>query len=364
MKMFEKENKDNCLKLLHCHTNDETIYRFVTRKLYFIIAICCIFMLCELFGGYLANSLAIMSDAFHLFSDLIGFCISLLSTLYARKCSTKQMNFGYSRAEVLGALLSILFIWIITIFLLILSIYRLINSYYEIDAHIMLCMSIIGFIINSLMAIILNAPCLSNEDAKSKLNTHSHANHNKSASILIIENDSKSDRNEINSKISKNINIRAAFIHILGDMLQSIGVILASIIIIFFPSLKFIDPVCTILFSLLVLITTQHIFKDIISILFESFPMKYFNYDKLNELFYSVNYVKHVHCLNVWSLTIDKYCLNVHLAIEYENINKMHLVLNECHQKLRLLSTSIEFTNIQIEIYDEFMLKCQKCKNY
>jgi solute carrier family 30 (zinc transporter), member 2 len=361
--MFEQLKKDNCLQLLHCHTNDETIYRFVTRKLYIIISICCVFMLFELVGGYLANSLAIMSDALHLFSDLIGFIISLLSALFARKCSTKKMNFGYARAEVLGALLSIVFIWIVTLFLLILSIYRLLNSYYEIDARIMLCMSIIGFFINSLMAIILNASCLSSEDIKSKFNAHSHANHN-NASILIIENESKIKINEINLKIRKNLNIRAAFIHILGDMLQSLGVIIASIIIIYYPSLKFIDPACTILFSLLVLITTHHITKDVISILFESFPLKYFDYDKLNDLFYSVNYVKHVHSLNVWCLTIDKYCLNVHLAIDYENLNQMPQVLNECHQKLRLLNTFIEFTNIQIEIYDERMLKCEKCKAY
>lgn len=87
-------------------------------KLLKITAICFTFFLAELVGGLFAHSLAILSDAAHLFSDLSGFFISIFSIWIAKKPSNQMMSYGYHRAEVLGALASIIIIWCLTLILL------------------------------------------------------------------------------------------------------------------------------------------------------------------------------------------------------------------------------------------------------
>ena len=87
------------------------------RKLIWVCVICTIFMTIEIIGGYLANSIAIMSDAAHLLSDLLGFLISIISIYISRKVAKNKMSYGYHRAEIIGALVSIVLIWALTLVL-------------------------------------------------------------------------------------------------------------------------------------------------------------------------------------------------------------------------------------------------------
>lgn len=84
------------------------------RQLMTASLLCFCFLIAELVGGYLANSLAIMTDAAHLLSDIAGFLISLVSMTLARKKATAKHSYGYHRAEILGSLASVLLIWLIT----------------------------------------------------------------------------------------------------------------------------------------------------------------------------------------------------------------------------------------------------------
>ena len=88
------------------------------KKLTWVCVICTFFMIIEIIGGYLANSIAIMSDAAHLLSDLLGFIISIISIYISRKVVKNNMGYGYHRAEIIGALISIVLIWALTIWLL------------------------------------------------------------------------------------------------------------------------------------------------------------------------------------------------------------------------------------------------------
>jgi zinc transporter 2 len=87
-------------------------------RLKLAIALSLFFMVIEVIGGYYANSIAIFSDAAHLLTDIAGFGIALLATIAAKKSATKNLTFGFARAEVFGALASILSLWVITVFLL------------------------------------------------------------------------------------------------------------------------------------------------------------------------------------------------------------------------------------------------------
>ena len=138
---------------------------------------------------------------------------------------------------------------------------------------------------------------------------YSHGSNSKH-SHLIEEN------NEDHSSSEEHINIRAATIHVLGDLIQSIGVLISSVIIKIRPEYKNADPICTVLFSIIVVATTAKILRDTLNILLESNLESTENYDSIfNDLFNMENVVK-VHDLHLWSLTTDQKILTVHLAVD------------------------------------------------
>lgn len=105
-------------------------------------------MIAELIGGYTAGSLAIITDAAHLLSDCISFIVALLALWLSKKPADNKMSFGYKRAEVLGAVLSVIGIWILTGVLVYLAIIRLMRDDFEINADTMIVVSTIGVFIN------------------------------------------------------------------------------------------------------------------------------------------------------------------------------------------------------------------------
>ena len=112
----------------------------------------------------------------------------------------------------------------------------------------------------------------------------------------------------------RQINIRAALIHVLGDFLQSIGVLISSLLIKFFgESFKLADPVCTLVFACIVLGTTVPVLKDTVAILMESTPAS-LDYDTVLADLEAVREVQEVHSLQLWSLTADVPCLTAHLT--------------------------------------------------
>nr|CAI5849836.1 unnamed protein product [Callosobruchus analis] len=169
-----------------------------------------------------------MTDAAHLFSDFIGFLISLLAIWIGRKPPSKSMTFGYYRAEVVGALLSVLTVWLLAGIFSTLAINRIYNEDYDIDANTMIIIASLGLLVNIVAG------------------GHNHMH------------DGHTGAND-----TSNINVRAAAIHVLGDLLQSVGVLVAAIIIKFFPGAKMADPICTLIFSVIVICTTIRVGKVI-----------------------------------------------------------------------------------------------------
>jgi zinc transporter 2 len=129
--------------------NQETL-----RKLWIVSVICLVFMIIEIIAGYMAGSIAIMSDAAHLLSDFLGFMISIVSIYISRRKATDKMSFGYHRAEVIGALVSVNIIWGLTIWLLYEASMRLIYNQ-RVNGLIMLITAIIGFLFNIIMGLVL-----------------------------------------------------------------------------------------------------------------------------------------------------------------------------------------------------------------
>lgn len=109
----------------------------------------------EVVGGYLANSLAIMTDAAHLLSDLAGFLISIKALNISKRRADAKMSYGYHRSEILGALGSVLIIWVLAVMLLYEGIKRMITVP-ELEPTIMLISSILGLLFNGIMMWLLH----------------------------------------------------------------------------------------------------------------------------------------------------------------------------------------------------------------
>ena len=105
-------------------------------------------MVLEIIGGVLANSLAIATDAAHLLTDFASFMISLFSIWLASRPATRRMSFGWHRAEVVGATVSVLLIWVVTGILVYIAAQRIVNQEFDLDATIMLITSGVGVGVN------------------------------------------------------------------------------------------------------------------------------------------------------------------------------------------------------------------------
>jgi Co/Zn/Cd efflux system component len=121
------------------------------KKLIVVSAICIFFMVVELVGNYLSGSLAILSDALHMLSDFSGFAISMSAMIISRRKPTEKLSYGYHRAEVIGALLSVILIWGLTGWLVYEAVERCRQPEIDLDPVIMLVVAIIGLICNIIM---------------------------------------------------------------------------------------------------------------------------------------------------------------------------------------------------------------------
>ncbi|KAI8828767.1 hypothetical protein BJ741DRAFT_411118, partial [Chytriomyces cf. hyalinus JEL632] len=128
----------------------------IARTLVAALVLCLVFFFVELVAGWYCGSLAILSDAFHLLSDVAGFGVSLAALHFGRNVATKEFSFGFKRLEVLGACLSTLCIWIVTVFLLVEAIGRLFNPT-VIDAKVMAITAVFGVAINVALAFTLHS---------------------------------------------------------------------------------------------------------------------------------------------------------------------------------------------------------------
>lgn len=119
--------------------------------------LCIVFIIIEITGGIISGSLSIYADALHMLSDFSGFAISMISIIISKRRSNSSFTYGYYRAEVLGALGSLVTIWVITAALVYEAILRFISNEYEIVGNVMLGVAIVGLLSNIWMGKILHS---------------------------------------------------------------------------------------------------------------------------------------------------------------------------------------------------------------
>lgn len=160
---------------------DEVERRESSRKLSRAVMICLFFMAVEVAGGLYANSLAILTDAAHLLTDVAGFALSLFAIWASGWEATPLQTFGFSRLEILGALGSILFIWLLTGILVYEAIKRLLTEVAPIDGRLMFCIASVGLLVNLAMMYLLghghshgHGPGHDHDHGHGHENEHSH----------------------------------------------------------------------------------------------------------------------------------------------------------------------------------------------
>ncbi|XP_009978590.1 PREDICTED: zinc transporter 8 [Tauraco erythrolophus] len=326
----------------HCHgysqayENRKREQQQARRKLCVASVICIFFMIAEITGEYIAGSLAVITDAAHILVDLTSFLISLFSLWLTSKPPTKQLTFRWYRAEILGALMSMMIVWMVTGVLTYLASMRLLHPGYDIDATVMLITSACAVLANILLSLILHQTG----------HGHSHGAQAREHESALLEKAAPS-----------NTSLRAAFVHAIGDLFQSISVLISALIIFFKPEYKIADPICTFVFSIFVLATTTTILRDILIVLMEG-TSKGFAYDAVKARILAVEKVESVHNLHLWSLTMNQTILSAHVATDTVDSQK---ILRDITQAL-FEHYSFHSITIQIESGEDQKQDCVFCQ--
>lgn len=241
------------------------------RKPAFIaaLAITLGYALVELAGGVWSGSLALISDAGHMFSDALALGLAAIAAWLAQRPAGLRHSYGWARAEVIGAMLNCLIMLGIVVVLVVEAIQRLLAPQPVIAGGVML-IALVGLIVNGIVAFML-------------------------------------------SRSGHNMNARAALIHVMGDLLSSLAALAAGAVIVVTGWIV-VDPILSLVISGLILMTTWRLLRDTLHVLMEGVPAS-IDLTAIGKTLAEVRDVIAVHDLHVWSITPENVALSAHLEI-------------------------------------------------
>lgn len=282
----------------HKHHNNTGNNLLIATLLNIIITIV------EVVGGILSNSIALLSDALHNLSDGIAVFLAFLANKVSNKQPTPQQTFGLKRVEILTALVNGIILSGVCIYLLFEAYNRLLNPK-PINGLLMLIVASVGLLANFMAMTLL-----------------------------------KNDKNH-------NLNVKAAYLHLLGDTLSSIGVIIGGALIYFF-NIVWLDPIITILISIYIFKETYQIIKQSVLILLQVTPQN-FNIIDVKKRIETLIEIENVHHVHVWNLNDKEVHFECHIDL------KSDLKISEtetlCFEIKNILHTEfdVSHTTIQFE---------------
>jgi len=288
------------------------------------------FMFVELIGGLIAGSLAIMTDAAHMLSDVSGFVVSILALHLSEQDATLEYSYGFQQAEIIGALFSIMIVWALTAVLVFEAVNRCVHLQ-EIHGEVMFIIAVIGVVVNMVLAKVLG-------------HSHSHGG----------------DDHGHSHGSEEGAAVQAAIAHAIGDIVQSVGVAVAALCIWLKPFdlgvtedgvswWNYADPACTFLFSILVLYTTKAPMTRTISTLMAKAP-KSIDQTDLTEKLQRIPNVTEVHDIHVWTMGSKAILCTAHVMVTKPEY--CTATLKQCISLA--LESGIDHSTFQIEIEGEF----------
>ena len=259
--------------------------------LYIIVFCYLLFSIVEIICGYYSSSITLMADAAHYFSECSCFAIYIVSIYVSRKNPTNNMSFGFHRGEMIGVLVRATFLFGFSFWLL----YYVSRDFLNpkiVNGLIMIILGIISTFFNLIMGLVLMFVGISNGitfSGKEITCNHQHEN------------------NGLNCH-----SIQRTFTNVIIKSIQSCVIILAGVLIYFLPSVKYIDPICTLLLTGILLYDAYNHMEGVITVLMEGSPLE-FDVEELEENLRGLEGVEDVHDIHVWSLSIGKISMSCHL---------------------------------------------------
>ena len=274
------------------------------RRLIIAMVITGVTMILEAAGGLLSGSLALLSDAGHMFSHLFALGISYVAILLACRPATEAQSYGFYRAEILAALANGLTLLLIVAWILYEAWERL-HHPSSISSGQMFIVAMIGLTVNAITALLLR-----------------EASH-------------------------RDINIRGAFVHVLGDMGSSVGVVVGAVLI-WLTGWTPIDPIISILIALVILYWSAKLLWDAVRILLQSTPRELSHDAIAQALIENIAEIHDVHHIHVWELTTRMYVLTAHAEVDDLRLSQAEDI-RERAQNLLAQRFCITHANIQFE---------------
>ncbi|MEM2899507.1 MAG: cation diffusion facilitator family transporter [Thermoplasmata archaeon] len=265
--------------------------------------------LIEIIGGFLTNSLALLSDSAHVFGDVFALLISFAAIELSKRPANIKNTFGFHRIEIFASMINGLSLVFIA-FLIFYHAYERLLTPPEIKSLEMLVIAVIGLVGNIFVSF--------------RLSGH------------------------------HDLNVKGAYLHVLGDTLSSFAVIVGGIVM-FFTGNHILDPILSVFIGVILLIGSFRLMRDATSILMESTP-KHIKTEELIDGVKKINGVQGMHDIHIWSICSNVHALSAHIFVDEMHLSKTPLIIDDINKFLKS-KYRIAYTTLQFECID-----CGKCE--
>ncbi len=267
------------------------------------------FALIEMIGGWWANSLALLGDAGHMGSDALALLIGAFAAWISQKPPSKRHSYGLGRAEVVAAWLSSLLMLIISIAIIVEAIER-IHSPTPVKGGLVIIIAFFGMLVNVFVAWLL-------------------------------------------ARSERTLNIRAALLHVMSDLLGSLAALVSGAVI-YFTRWSPIDPILSILIGILITLSSLRLLRESLLVLMEGVP-QHISYQAVSELMSQCEGVNTIHDLHVWTLSSGKVALSAHI-----NIHEMSAWTKILQNLNSLLKEQFDISHVTLQPEPE-IIDCRPC---
>lgn len=271
----------------HPHTHLNDVAQQSTRRLSISLFLTLGFVVIEAVAGIFSNSLALLTDAAHNLTDVIALAMSWFAIRITTRPANERKTYGYHRVGILVALVNSTTLVLISLGIFY-EAYRRFTSPPEVQSTILIGVGLIAVVINIVTA-------------------------------LLVRKGSESD-----------LNLRSAFVHLMGDVLSTVGAVVAGVII-FFTGANWLDPLVSVLIGFLILYNAWGILRDAVDILLEAKPRD-IDSTKLVEDVLSIDGVLGIHDLHIWSLTQNLRTMSAHVLTDDMTIGEGTEIQNQINE--------------------------------
>ncbi len=292
----------------------------VNSRIMFVATLNIIIVVLELVFGVISNSLALVTDALHNLGDVLALFVALIASYYAVKTASAKMTFGYVRAEMMAAFVNSIFLCITMTYILYEAILRFVNPIL-IETNSVILVATIALIVNGVSAYLLKD--------YHHLHHHGHKEHN--------HNHEHSHSCNHHHSHSEDLNMKAAYLHMLGDAGISLGVIVGAVTTMYLNT-PYIDPIITFLFGVYILKSSFGVLKESFMSLMDFNKENIEQYEKILLSFNEIQSVHDIHLIHPSSK--DKY-FSAHIILkEDKNIEEIEKLIENIRHKLKHLGVT------------------------